>query len=148
MARTREQISLNMSRVRSSGSMIEVVLGKALWHAGFRYRKQYREVTGRPDFALVGPKIAIFCDSSFWHGRGWPDAAAAIKTNREFWIAKIEYNVSRDREVDRQLASIGWTVIRFWDDEILKHTASCVDRVKALLWERRETEPDDKVCSG
>lgn len=73
--KTKEQISYNMSRVRSSGSVIERTLGKALWAAGIRYRKQYRKVPGKPDFALVSKKIAIFCDSSFWHGRGFPEAA-------------------------------------------------------------------------
>lgn len=148
MHKTKEQISYNMSRVRSSGTNIERVLGKALWSAGIRYRKQYGKVPGRPDYAFVGAKIAIFCDSSFWHGRGWPDAADAIKSNRDFWVAKIEYNIARDREVDRQLAGIGWQVIRFWDDEILKHTASCVDRVKAMLCEQRGSVANDKIRSS
>lgn len=139
MPKTKEQISYNMSRVRGSGTKIERVFGKALWDAGIRYRKQYGKVPGRPDFALVGARIAIFCDSSFWHGRGWPAAADAIKSRRGFWVAKIEYNVARDREVERQLACIGWNVIRFWDDEILKHTAFCVGRVRALLCKQRNS---------
>jgi len=145
MPKTPEQISYNMSRVRSSGSKIERVMGSALWAAGIRYRKQYAKVPGRPDFALVGAKIAIFCDSSFWHGRNWPEAAKAIKRNKDFWIAKIEGTIIRDREVDRLLASLGWEVIRFWDSEILKHTASCVERVKALLCQRRDSLSNDKI---
>lgn len=148
MPRKREQISYNMSRIRSSGTKIERVLGKALWAAGMRYRKQYAKAPGRPDFALVGAKIAIFCDSSFWHGRGWPAAADAIKSNRDFWVAKIEYNIARDREVDRQLACTGWKVVRCWDDEILKHTASCVDRVKALLCKQHGAVLNDEIRSG
>lgn len=137
MPKTREQISYNMSRVRSSGSEIERVMGSALWAAGIRYRKQYRKISGRPDFALVGAKIAVFCDSSFWHGRGWPGAANALKKNRKFWTAKIEYNIARDREVNMLLTNLGWEVVRFWDDEILQNTASCVRRVKTLLRKRR-----------
>lgn len=150
MAKTREQISYNMSRVRSSGSKIEQVMGSALWAAGIRYRKQYRKVPGRPDFALVSARIAVFCDSSFWHGRGWPTTANALKKNKKFWVAKIEYNIARDREVDRLLANLGWAVVRFWDDEILEHTASCVKRVKTLLHKRRNSASNvkNKVRSG
>ena len=72
--KTREQISYNMSRVRSSGSMIEKELGKALWALGLRYRKQYSKIAGKPDFAIVFVRIAVFCDSTFWHGRDWPDS--------------------------------------------------------------------------
>lgn len=139
MGKTRTQISYNMSQVRSSGSEIERVLGAALWREGLRYRKQYKTISGRPDFVLVALKIAIFCDSSFWHGRGWPEAADAIKTNKVFWVNKIEYNIRRDCEVNELLADLGWNVLRFWDDEILKQTRSCVQRVQALVNERRNT---------
>lgn len=122
-----------MSRIRSSGSRIERILGTALWSAGIRYRKQYGKVPGRPDFAIVHANIAIFCDSSFWHGRGWPTAAKEFKRNKNFWIAKISGNIARDREVNRQLKRFGWTVFRFWDDDILQNTDRCVSRVKALL---------------
>ena len=127
--RSREQISRNMSRVRSSGSQIERMLGAAMWAAGIRYRKQYSKVPGRPDFAVVGKKVAIFCDSSFWHGRNWPDAAADIKSNREFWISKIERNIRRDKVVNEQLTEMGWRALRFWDDEITTRPDACVDIV-------------------
>jgi len=136
MRRTMAQISHNMSRIRSSGSLIECTLGIALWASGIRYRKQYRMVPGRPDFALVRSKIAIFCDSSFWHGRDWPAASTAFKRNKSFWVAKIRRNIARDREVNRQLKHLGWAVIRFWDDDILRKTDRCVLRVKTLSRER------------
>ena len=97
--KTREEISYNMSRIRSKGSKIERVLGKALWAAGIRYRKHY-PIEGKPDFALPGLKIAIFCDSSFWHGRNWgPERKAEFRVNSDFWIKKIERNIQRDKEV-------------------------------------------------
>ena len=111
------------------GTQIELVLGSALWAAGVRYRKQYRKLPGRPDFAVPKAKLAIFCDSSFWHGRGWPRAAEAFRTNREFWLPKIERNIRRDAEVNRLLKGAGWTVLRFWDDQILKCTETCVNLV-------------------
>lgn len=134
--KTKEQISYNMSRVRSSGSVIERTLGKALWAAGIRYRKQYRKVPGKPDFALVSKKIAIFCDSSFWHGRGFPEAAENFKTNRDFWLAKIQRNIARDEQVVLMLEELGWIVLRFWDDEILRKTDDCVQVVLEALRQR------------
>ena len=134
--KTREQISYNMSRVRSSGSMIEKELGKALWALGLRYRKQYSKVAGRPDFAIVFARISVFCDSTFWHGRDWPDSAAAIKTNRDFWIPKIERTVARDKEVNRSLRQLGWLVLRFWDSQILKNPERCAKRVLSAVKRR------------
>lgn len=126
----RETGSLSpMARVRSSGSKIERTLGSAMWAAGIRYRKQYRRAPGRPDFAVPRAKLAIFCDSSFWHGRRWPEAASAFRTNRQFWLSKIERNIQRDTEVNRMLADLGWKVLRFWDDEILKQCGECVATV-------------------
>lgn len=122
-----------MSRVRSSGSAIERQLGSALWAAGLRYRKQHR-VFGRPDFALVGRRIAIFCDSEFWHGYRWGERRRREhKSNQAYWFAKIERNRQRDRLVNRRLKSEGWTVIRFWEREIRGDAAGCVARVLAAI---------------
>lgn len=144
MSRTKTQISYNMSRVRSSGSEIEHTLGLALWAAGIRYRKQYKKVVGRPDFAVVYAKIAIFCDSSFWHGRYWPKSARDFKRHKAFWVAKIRGNIARDRTVNRQLKRDGWKVIRFWDDGILLNTDRCVMRVRKLLRKNRRAGKHDK----
>jgi DNA mismatch endonuclease (patch repair protein) len=137
--KTREQISYNMSRVRSSGSDIEVRLGKALWTAGIRYRKQYGRIPGKPDFVVVRAKVAVFCDSSFWHGRGWPESARQLRSNREFWVPKIERNVARDRQVGRMLKRMGWRVMRFWDDSIMRDAAGCASRVVAAVQARVTT---------
>lgn len=134
--KTKEQISYNMSRVRRSGSRIERTLGSALWRVGIRYRKQYKKLPGCPDFVVVSAKVAIFCDSSFWHGRGWPEAAVAIKSNRAFWICKIEGTICRDVAVTARLTELGWHVIRFWDDEVLRATELCVDQVLTVLHTR------------
>ncbi|MBW7924733.1 MAG: very short patch repair endonuclease [Burkholderiaceae bacterium] len=137
-----------MARVRSSGSKIELVLGSAMWRRGIRYRKQYRKVPGRPDFAVVRAKLAIFCDSSFWHGRGWPESAAAFHTNRHFWLPKIEGNIRRDAEVNELLAQLGWSVLRFWDDDILERTDECVASVLHALKASRSLANDDENGSG
>lgn len=119
-----------------------------MWAAGVRYRKQYREIPGRPDFAVPKAKVAIFCDSSFWHGRGWPETASAFRTNREFWLPKIEGNIRRDAEVNELLARLGWTVLRFWDDDILKRADACVAKVLRALTAACNTASDDENGSG
>jgi DNA mismatch endonuclease (patch repair protein) len=133
--------------VPAFGTRIELKLGSALWAAGVRYRKQYRKIPGRPDFAVPKAKLAIFCDSSFWHGRGWPASAVQFRTNSEFWLPKIERNIRRDEEVNRLLAELGWTTLRFWDDEILKQTNECVAQVLDAIY-KGISGHDDKNCSN
>lgn len=128
--RTREeQVSYYMSRIRSKGTKIEKRLGSYLWASGIRYRKHY-SIEGKPDFAIPSLKIAIFCDSSFWHGRNWGDEKKReFKTHADFWIPKIDRNIERDHEVNETLEAAGWTVLRFWEDEIVKQPDKCVARV-------------------
>jgi DNA mismatch endonuclease, patch repair protein len=133
MKPTSEQIRYTMSRVRSSGSAIEKKLGAALWKAGFRYRKQY-PVLGKPDYVLVSAKIAIFCDSEFWHGYRWGHRAKqAFKSNTDYWYSKIERNRARDRKVKKELTRQGWMVLRFWEHEITSNVDGCIERVRAVF---------------
>ena len=130
MKPTREQVHYTMSRVRSTGSSIEKRLGEALWQAGFRYRKHYK-ITGKPDFALVSARVAIFCDSEFWHGYRWGQRAKqAFKSNQTYWFSKIERNRARDRKVNRELKKVGWLVLRFWEHEITSNIEDCVAKVR------------------
>lgn len=133
---TKEQRKKNMSHIRSSDTQIEVKLRKALWHAGIRYRKNDKRLPGKPDIAITKHKIAVFCDSSFFHGRDF-DTKKPVGTNREFWEAKIRRNMERDREVDRQLEEAGWLVLRFWDTEINKETDRCVAEIAAAVSARK-----------
>jgi DNA mismatch endonuclease Vsr len=128
-----KQASYTMSRVRSSGSNIERLLGNALWQAGLKYRKQY-PIFGRPDFALVRHRIAIFCDSEFWHGYRWGERRRSEhKSNQDYWFGKIERNRARDRLVNRTLRNRGWRVVRFWEREIMSNPQLCVAAVIACL---------------
>lgn len=130
MMRTHEQISRNMSHVKNKGSKIEVVLQKELWHRGLRYRKNFKGIIGKPDIAFIGKKIAVFCDSEFWHGYDWENKINEIKTNRECWVAKIERNIQRDSEVNSALKDLGWTVLRFWGKEIISNPKHCADIIE------------------
>jgi len=128
--KTPAQISFNMSRIKGMGSRIELLMGRALWKSDFRYRKQYN-IVGKPDFALVSKKLAIFCDSSFWHGYKYGMTKRhEFKTNAIFWTDKIQKNILRDKKVNRELKKAGWKVLRFWDFEILKDIDKCVLKVK------------------
>lgn len=118
--KTPEQISYNMKQVKSKGSEIEVLLQKELWRRGLRYRKNVKSIEGKPDIAFIGKKIAVFCDSEFWHGYDWENRKNDFKSNTEFWISKIERNMQRDKEVTQKLQSEGWIVLRFWGKEIKK----------------------------
>lgn len=131
--KTPEQISYNMQRVKNKGSKIEMLLCKELWARGLRYRKNVNRICGKPDIAFIGKKVAVFCDSEFWHGHNWGERKNDFKSRQEFWIPKIERNMERDREVTERLESEGWTVIRFWGNEIKKKTAECADAIEKVV---------------
>ena len=78
-------------------------------------------------------KIAVFCDSEFWHGYNWEERKKDFKSHQEFWIPKIERNMERDAEVTAFLESEGWTVIRFGGNEIKKNTAQCADIIEKAV---------------
>ena len=135
MSKTKEQISYNMKQVKNKDSKIEILLRKELWKRGLRYRKNTNKVFGHPDIAFIGKKIAVFCDSEFWHGFNWEDKKKEIKSNKEFWIKKIERNMQRDIEVNTRLNEDGWTVLRFWGKDIKKDTAKCADIIEKAVRE-------------
>ena len=134
MKKTPEQISYNMRQVKNKDSAIELMLRKELWSRGLRYRKNVKAVFGKPDIAFIGKKIAVFCDSEFWHGYNWEERKNDFKSHQEFWIPKTERNMDRDREVTAKLESEGWTVLRFWGKEIKKNVSVCADIIQKA-WE-------------
>lgn len=126
---TKEQRRKCMSRIKSKDTKIEIMLRKALWNKGFRYRKNYSKLPGKPDIAITKYNIAIFCDSEFFHGKNWEESlhAQILKgKNAEFWEKKISRNMARDLETDMKLRGLGWRVLRFWGNEIRKHTDQCI----------------------
>ena len=130
---TPEQRHRNMQAVKNKGSKIEVMLQKELWHRGLRYRKNVTKIIGKPDIVFIGRKIAVFCDSEFWHGYDWEHRKHDFKSNQEFWIPKIERNMERDQEVNAALAEQGWTVLRFWGNDIKKNLQECADSVEKAV---------------
>ncbi|WP_059369750.1 very short patch repair endonuclease [Treponema endosymbiont of Eucomonympha sp.] len=131
-----EQRRYNMSRIKSKDTAIEIMFRRALWRAGIRYRKNDKRLPGKPDIVLEKHKIAIFCDGEFWHGKDWRFQKDSIRTNRDYWIPKIERNMRRDNEIEKQLAKRGWLVLRFWGRDIQKELALCVKEVQDALFQR------------
>lgn len=130
---TPEQRRKNMQAVKNKDSQIELLLRKELWSRGLHYRKNVNRIYGKPDIVFIGNRVAVFCDSEFWHGYNWEERKKDFKSHQEFWIPKIERNMERDAEVTAKLESEGWTVIRFWGNEIKKNTAQCADIIERAV---------------
>lgn len=141
---TPEQRKKNMQHIRANDTSIEIKLRKALWAEGIRYRKNDQSLPGKPDIVISKHQIAIFCDSSFWHGRDF-DSKKPVDTNRNYWDAKIRRNMQRDAEVTRELRAMGWTVLRFWDCDIEKNISECIRAVKEAVFDEtvwKDGNPD------
>lgn len=123
---TSKKRSRIMGKIRGKDSKPELLLRRALWRRKIRYRVNNNILMGRPDISIMKYKLAIFVDGEFWHGYNWNERQNAIKSNRDFWIPKIERNMQRDREVNRKLTEQGFTVMRFWSHELKNNLNRCV----------------------
>lgn len=134
---TKEQRHKNMQNIRAKDTEIEVILRRTLWKKGYRYRKNYCKLPGKPDIVLTKYKIAIFCDGEFFHGKDWNMLKAKLEksNNSKFWIDKISRKIERDEEINKKLIYGGWTVIRFWGKEIKNHTDECVKVVEEAIFD-------------
>ena len=112
---TKEQRHKNMKNIHGKDTKIEIILRKALWAKGYRYRKNYKKLPGNPDIVLTKYKIAIFCDGEFFHGKDWEVLKPRLQksNNSAFWVNKISKNRERDDMVNKKLLFMGWTIIRF-----------------------------------
>lgn len=126
---TPDQRSRNMRAIKNKNTKIEEILAKAMWASGLRYRRNTKGVFGKPDFTFGKYKIAVFCDSEYFHGKDWETQKERIKSNQEFWHTKIESNMKRDEEVNEKLEKDGWKVLRFWGEDIKKKTDLCVAKI-------------------
>ena len=126
---TPEQRSKNMRAIKATETKDEVRLAKALWHLGYRYRKNDKSVFGKPDLTFKNHKVAIFVDSEFFHGKDWETQKLRIQSNQEFWHKKIGRNIERDKEVNDYLTNNGWTVLRFWSKEVKNNLWKCINRI-------------------
>ena len=135
---TVEQRKKNMQHIKAKDTKIEIILRKALWKKGYRYRKNYNKLLGKPDIVLPKYNIVIFCDGEFFHGKDWELLKNKLKksNNGEFWIKKISRNRERDDEINKRLSFEGWTVLRFWGEDIKKHTDECVKIIEETIFDQ------------
>lgn len=141
---TKEQRHKNMKNIRSKDTSIELKLRKELWRRGYRYRKNYTELPRKPDIVLTKYKIAIFCDSEFFHGKDWEVLKPQLEKgkNADFWIEKISKNQQHDDDINKQLQFLGWTVIRFWGKDIMKKTDECIQVIEENIFEQKYNDYD------
>lgn len=125
-----EKRSKIMRAIKSKNTKSEVLLAKALWRRGYRYRKHDKNVFGTPDLSFKKFKIAIFVDSDFFHGRDWESLKLRLDTNKDFWHKKIERNMERDVQVNSDLTTKGWVVLRFWSSDIKTKLFSIVKSIE------------------
>lgn len=113
----------------------ELILRRALWSAGLRYRKNPPNLPGKPDVVFLGAKLAVFCDGDFWHGRNWEARQEKLSRghNAEYWLAKIGRNMKRDAEVTAALGEAGWSVLRVWESDVKRDVDAVVASVRAAL---------------
>lgn len=130
---TTPDVSKRMRQVHLKGGKAETALAKALWHEGYRYRRNYKKLPGSPDIAITKYKVAIFVDGEFWHGQDWENRKAKLKSNREYWIEKIEENIARDKRNDEILRQMGWIPLHFWEKDVIKSLDQCEKIVKQSI---------------
>ena len=130
---TTEARSRLMSKIRGVNTTPEKYLRKMLWRLGYRYRKNYRELPGKPDIVFTKQKVVVFIDGEFWHGFEWEKKKPKINSNRDYWIKKIEGNIERDKRNTHLLEEQGWKVIRCWMRDIKNKPDECLTNVISAL---------------
>lgn len=122
-----------MRKIKSDKTSPEILLQKLLRSNGIKFKKYYQGLPGKPDSVILGKKVAIFVDGEFWHGYRWEEKKKKIKDNRAYWIPKIERNIARDKQNNKELKKTGWKVLRFWQQQIIKDPSKCLKKIKDTL---------------
>lgn len=144
MSKDSKIIHKTMSAIKSSGTRPEMLLRKALWNNKMRYRVNYKKLPGKPDIVFTKYRVAVFCDGDFWHGHNWAVRGMAsleeeLSGYSDFWKKKILRNVERDDQTSKLLNSMGWTVIRFWESDILKNPELCAETIKEIIFDCQQS---------
>jgi DNA mismatch endonuclease (patch repair protein) len=130
-----ETASRTKAKNRAADTKCEVILRGVLWRRGFRFRKNFKGLPGKPDIVFPRERVAVFVDGDFWHGRNWDERKRklAAGSNSAYWVAKIETNMARDKRYDAALDQLGWKVLRVWETDVLADPESSADSVSALV---------------
>lgn len=130
----KEKRSEIMKAVRSSDTKLEKRLAQELWRNGIRYRKNVKDLMGKPDFAMKKYKVVIFVDSCFWHG--CPEHCRIPQSNTEYWVSKINRNMERDKQTTQHYLDNNWTVIRIWEHQMKTNFKETLDQVLPAIKEK------------
>lgn len=128
-----------MSRIGPRDTKPELLLRRAMWHRGLRYRVNYSVGRVRPDVVFVRDRVAVFVDGCFWHG--CPDHYVRPRARTTFWAKKLRDNVARDQRQTKELERDGWQVLRVWEHETHISVDLLVERVARAL-------TPDRICEG
>lgn len=142
---TKAQRRYCMSRVRNKDTDIETFVRSALHRRGYRFRKHRKDLPGRPDIAFIGPKVAVFINGDFWHGRQFQRLRPKISP---FWVEKIGKNRARDLANYSSLRRMGWMVIRVWQHDIKRHPDLVITRIEHVLARRRPIPSREGLAIG
>ena len=139
-----EKASQTLSRIKSSNTKGECLLRSTLWRLGFRFRKNVKDLPGKPDIVFPREKVAVFCDGDFWHGRNWRSEKRRLQQgpNAPYWVAKIKANVERDKRYNQMLRQLGWEIFRFWESEILSNPVEAAEKIAQTVISRRHCTKD------
>jgi len=122
-----------MSSIHGKDTSIELLLRKALWKEGIRGYRVAMKLSGRPDIVFPKYKVIVFCDGDFWHGYKFDEWKKRLSPH---WLKKIQGNIERDWKNDLKLMNDGWTVLHFWESEILNDVEICKKKVISALVEK------------
>jgi DNA mismatch endonuclease (patch repair protein) len=124
-----------MSNITGKNTKPELLVRKALFSEGYRYRLHRKDLPGNPDIVFPSGKKAIFINGCFWHGHNCKKAALP-ESNKQFWKKKINGNVKRDKTNSGKLEQIGWKSFVVWQCEIKKSTLEKkIKQIKMFLKE-------------
>lgn len=135
-----EKASLALSKIKATETKGERLLRSAIWRLGLRFKKNVRHLPGKPDVVFTLEKVAVFCDGDFWHGRNWSKDKRRLQQgpNAPYWLAKIAANRERDKRRNKELRNLGWSVLRFWESDVMADPSGAADRIAEVVLSRRK----------
>ena len=122
-----EKRSWIMSKVRGKDTAPEIKLRRELWHRGLRYRVRVRELPGKPDIVFPKAKVAVFVDGAFWHGKKF--SVERLDEMSDYWRQKIRRNMARDTQNNERLETMGYLVLRFLEQDVLKNVSELAAKI-------------------
>jgi len=128
---SKQDRSILMGKIKSKNSNIELIISKELWRKGFRFRRNVKDLYGKPDIAIKKYKAVIFIDSCFWHGCRYH--CRYPKTNIDYWQNKIQNNKKRDKIVKKYYKDNNWNILRVWEHEILNNYEKTLNKIIDFL---------------